>query len=688
MRMSLFTSRSVAGRLALRSIVLLSIVFVAISILISSIVERNARADIERLVAEKTQSMANAVEASDTMGSQMLMQAFVGLDNYFDDTVVLQQDTGELLNRGMPLNNNFAIVDRFSADAGRVATIFMRKGDDFERISTSVKKQDGERAVGTLLDRHHPAYRAIMDGKPYTGRAVLFGTPYITHYAPLVDDTKKVVGILFAGTDITLFDQTTEKQINDVHFFETGGMYVIDPRTAIEDAIFAVHPQHKGKKVLDVFPDVQPFLAELGAHPATLMTNAPALLAGNKQIHWAVMQTSPMSNWWVVAEVSESEAFQRHWAAMRIIWLCLATAAILLGAGLFVMIRKTVSHPLAELADAVTTVSTGDLTHPVESNRSDEIGILMRAIETMRAQYHKILLQVRETSHSVSVASSEIASGSLDLSARTEQTASSLEETAASMEELTSIVNQSAESSQQANTLAASASSVAQQGGVVVKDVVVTMDSIHESSRKIADIIGVIDGIAFQTNLLALNAAVEAARAGEQGRGFAVVASEVRALAQRSAQAALEIKTLINDSVDKVANGSALVGRAGQIMEEVVHAVHNVSTMLADITNATSEQAQGIAQVNSAVTQLDQMTQQNAALVEESTAAAEGLKAQAAELSAAIAVFKFGDASIATSPTAPSFEHRDTPSLRAAALPRSQSASVKADKQHDDMTVY
>jgi methyl-accepting chemotaxis protein len=302
--------------------------------------------------------------------------------------------------------------------------------------------------------------------------------------------------------------------------------------------------------------------------------------------------------------------------------------------------RRTVSQPLAQLTSAVTTVAQGDLSQTFESSRSDELGRLVREVETMRQRFLGMMRELRSATDSINTASVEIASGNQDLSARTEQAASNLQETAASMEQLTSTVRQSADAARQANQLAASAAEIAVRGGQVVGQVVTTMDEINHSSKKISDIIGVIDGIAFQTNILALNAAVEAARAGEQGRGFAVVAGEVRNLAQRSAQAAKEIKGLIGASVDKVETGSRLVADAGQTMSEIVGSVQRVSDIIGEITAAAGEQSDGIGQVNVAVTQLDQMTQQNAALVEESAAAAESLKDQAKRLTQVVQIFR------------------------------------------------
>jgi len=318
----------------------------------------------------------------------------------------------------------------------------------------------------------------------------------------------------------------------------------------------------------------------------------------------------------------------------------LLLAGLTVGAAMAWGITRSVTRPVGEAAAAASVIAGGDLSQTVHSARGDELGELLRSLGRMQESLRGLVGQVRASSDSIGTASAEIATGNQDLSARTEQCASNLQETAASMEQITGTVNQSADSARQANQLAASAADVAQRGGAVVAQVVATMDEINGSSKKIADIIGVIDGIAFQTNILALNAAVEAARAGEQGRGFAVVASEVRSLAQRSADAAKEIKGLIGTSVDKVATGTRLVADAGQTMDEIVSSVQRVSDIIGEITAAATEQSSGIGQVNTAVSQLDQMTQQNAALVEESAAAAESLRDQAQRLSGVVASFR------------------------------------------------
>jgi methyl-accepting chemotaxis protein len=320
-----------------------------------------------------------------------------------------------------------------------------------------------------------------------------------------------------------------------------------------------------------------------------------------------------------------------------------AAIALLVAVAMSILIIRSITKPLNRALTVAQRVAAGDLTSVVEVDSKDEVGQLMLALREMNTSLARMVGEVRSGTDSIATASKEIAAGNVDLSQRTEEQASSLEETASSMEELTSTVKQNAENAKQANQLAAGASAVAVRGGMVVGQVVTTMSSINDSSKKIVDIISVIDGIAFQTNILALNAAVEAARAGEQGRGFAVVASEVRTLAQRSAAAAKEIKGLISDSVDKVEDGTRLVDEAGKTMDEIVTSVKRVTDIMAEITAASQEQSQGISQVNTAVTQMDEVTQQNAALVEQAAAAAESLQEQAEGLSRAVSVFQITD---------------------------------------------
>ncbi|MGE6211217.1 methyl-accepting chemotaxis protein [Comamonas aquatica] len=357
--------------------------------------------------------------------------------------------------------------------------------------------------------------------------------------------------------------------------------------------------------------------------------------------------------------------------------LAALAVVVVLGLLLAVWLVRQLTAPLARAVALSHAIAAGNLTQDVHDDRKDELGELLRSLSAMTQKLRSVVGEVRNGVDSVSSAASQIAMGNQDLSARTEQTAANLEETAASIEELTATVTQSADTARQANQLASTAVQAAERGGEVVNQVVRSMEQINTSSRKIGDIIGVIDGIAFQTNILALNAAVEAARAGEQGRGFAVVAGEVRSLAQRSAEAAKEIKQLITASVGNVDTGSAQVAQAGESMQEIVASVRRVTDLIGEITASATEQRDGIGQVNQAVSNLDQMTQQNAALVEESSAAATSMNEQAQRLADVVAVFNVGQGAVAAlaRPTVAA------PAVRTAAAPAQRGAQGVASAQ-------
>jgi methyl-accepting chemotaxis protein-1 (serine sensor receptor) len=353
----------------------------------------------------------------------------------------------------------------------------------------------------------------------------------------------------------------------------------------------------------------------------------------------------------------------------RAVTVVMVALAIILTIACWLVLSRMVLRPLREAGGYFDRIAAGDLSQHVEVRSTNEIGVLYGAVKRMQESLTRTVSAVRRGVDEINVGSREISAGNTDLSSRTEQQAASLEETAASMEELASTVKQNAENARQANQLAASASDVAERGGSAVAEVVNTMQEISGSSRKISEIVSVIDGIAFQTNILALNAAVEAARAGEQGKGFAVVAGEVRSLAQRSAQAAKEIKALIEDSVTKVGAGSQQVERAGATMQEIVASVKRVTDIMGEISAASEEQSSGIDQVNRAVSQMDEVTQQNAALVEEAAAAAGSLQEQAQRLAEAVSVFKINEGRVIDVPA----QRLSTPATAAAPMLAAQS---------------
>ncbi len=640
MTASIANNHSVARRVTLMGIALVALVLVLVGVAMSVLTERSTRAQVVASVGDTARSVVQSLDGADAANSEVARGTMKGFHRYFDAVVELDESTGELRSYGGLVNADYGAVDRFANETGGIATVYAKKGDDFVAITTSIKNAQGERQLDVSLERSSAQYQKVIQGEPYVGRTVVGGKPYMGYTVPLKSASGQVAALLFIGNDISIFEEMLEKQVAQTHFFEHGGVYVIDPRQSWAEAVFISHPTARGKKVLEVYPQAQAFLTALGDAPNGFVRDAAQVRSTEAQDPWALVRKTEGSGWWVVAEVPDGEAMASQRQVALAVWVMLAIAVALLAVGLFALLRRGVSQPLQELTQAITQVAQGDLTEGFHTTRRDEIGALVQEVEGMRQRYVQMLQQVRTAVDSITTASAEIATGNQDLSSRTEQTASSLAETAQSMEQLTATVRQSADAARQANQLASSAAEVAARGGQVVSEVVTTMGDINHSSRKIADIIGVIDSIAFQTNILALNAAVEAARAGEQGRGFAVVASEVRSLAGRSAEAAREIKQLISASVEGVESGARLVKNAGATMDEIVESVQRVGAIIGAITAAASEQSDGIGQVNTAVNQLDQMTQQNAALVEQSAAAGQSLSDQAQQLANAVQVFR------------------------------------------------
>jgi methyl-accepting chemotaxis protein len=552
-----------------------------------------------------------------------------------------------LSNGGKPVNLDFSIPDEFTKLTGGSATIFAASGDDFVRVSTSLKNEKGERAVGTVLDRSGAAYAKMREGQPFSGLLTLFGKQYMTQYDPIKDASGKVIGILFVGVDITKEITALKDKIKSLKVGATGYYFVLNSAPGKTLGNLVVHPTKQDSNIIDSKDaSGHPYIREI-LEKKTGTIVYPWQNAELGDTHPRDKQASyvPFAPWnWVIVGGSYVDEITAESTQLRNRYIVFGLVALLVFAVLlFLLVRSIVTRPLTRARDSAMLIADGDLTVSMDAGQQDEIGRLAAAMNGISRKLSMVVGDVRDGAEQIAIASQEIASGNQDLCSRTEDQAANLAATASSMEELTITVRQNADNARQANQMALSASEVAQQGGAMVAKVVDTMASINQSSRKIVDIISVIDGIAFQTNILALNAAVEAARAGEQGRGFAVVASEVRNLAQRSAAAAKEIKQLIGASVDQVDAGSKLVAGAGATMDEVLASVSRVTDIMAEISAASIEQTGGIEHVNKSIGKMDEVTQQNAALVEQASAAAEALQEQAAELAQSVRQFKLDE---------------------------------------------
>ncbi|MTV39825.1 methyl-accepting chemotaxis protein [Duganella radicis] len=630
--------------------VILAILLTLINLSTSSMLKERAKAN----VANTLNGISNTVEVFNTAMmneassfARLFASQFSGGQFTLDPAATVDiggKPTPSLKFAGKTLNMDFGIPDKFTTETGVIVTIFAASGDEFVRVTTSLKKENGERAVGTQLDHAHPSYPLLRAGSNYIGLATLFGKQFITQYDPIKDDSGKVIGVLFIGLDISRNMAMLKEKIKAIKIGETGYVYVLNAAAGKTQGNALVHPSQEGNSLLDSkSSDGVPFVKEMLEAKSGSMTYDWADKAGETPRE-KMVDFHTFKPWnWLIAGGTYTEEITQEAGQLRNRYALLGLIALVLFAGvLFLLVRSVVSRPLARATEAADRIAKGDLDVHLQIDNKDEIGLVLRSLNNISDNLSGVVGQVRAGAEQITTASSEIAQGNLDLSGRTEEQASSLEETAASMEELSTAVTQNAENASQANQMALAASGIAAKGGEVVAQVVDTMGSITASSRKIADIISVIDGIAFQTNILALNAAVEAARAGEQGRGFAVVASEVRSLAQRSATAAKEIKELIDDSVSKVEVGSKQVEQAGTTMQEVVESVRRVTDIMAEISHASEEQRAGIGQVHEAITQMDQVTQQNAALVEQAAAAAQALQDQAHELEDVVRIFKLG----------------------------------------------
>jgi methyl-accepting chemotaxis protein len=680
-------SLSIGFKLTATAVVSICVVLITAMAVVSTVIWRDFTQVAEDEVRQTAAQITSTVASFDENAREVAQKDFAIfkrlMAGYFQLTEGVN-DEGKpepvLIFNGIPINGQFDIVDRYTQESGgAVATVFARTGDDYLRVTTSLKNATGGRAFRTLLDRNHPAYSLMEAGQTFVGRATLFGREYMTVYEP-IREGNRTIGILFIGSDISPLLNKLYRIMASQKVAESGAIYGVDLRAGANRGNLLGAPEGTPR------PNIEDGEGKAWFEAVNAITELTELdqqwspiypTAAPTQRHVAVDRYAP----WNLAVVVEAPAHEMMGAArdaMIWLWSGVVLSLVLLVLVLTLATRRLVGRPVSQLSDALGKLAQGDLTQPIRSGSSDEIGRLSADMEVFRERLLQSLGTVRESADAVASASSEIAQGNQDLSGRTENQASALEQTAASMEELGSTVRHNADNASAANQLASQASTVAEQGGMAVAEVVDTMKGINQSSQKIADIIGVIDGIAFQTNILALNAAVEAARAGEQGRGFAVVAGEVRTLAQRSAAAAKEIKDLIQSSVQQVAQGTEQVDRAGSTMQEVVGSIKRVADIVAEITAASREQSEGVGQVGEAVSQLDQATQQNAALVEEMSAASASLSQQAEQLVAAVSRFNLGGHSVARAAPPPRAAARAPAPVPPRAAPKALAARSPA----------
>ena len=648
-----FNEWTIGSRLTLILVTIIGAILIAFTALIDYNIKQQAERQSISDTTSKTKMVVDMLDIVDTNLRKRLADSAAMVKDNFAAGLALDASraidinglsTPVLISNNQDINGNFALIDKISTQSGVVATIFVRSGDDFIRISTSLKKENGERAVGTKLDHTNPAYQQIMDGKSYLGFAELFHIKYMTQYDPIKDGSGKVIGIFFTGLNFNEAFAPIKAKIRDMKLGESGYFYALDAVEGKTQGNLLIHPSKEGSNIIDSKDkDGHEFIKDIiQKKEGTLRYPWINQELGETEAREKLVAFYPMKNWnWIVVGGIYADEYTKESSRQILIYQLASLILIaVLGTILYQMMRTHVSAPLQSVIQAARNLANGDLRTTLVVDRADEIGQLMTSINGIGQGLTEMVNQVRESTELIVGSSEEISQGNLNLSERTESQASSLEQTAASMNQLTTTVKQNSDSAKQADSLVASASVIASKGGQAMDQVIETMSSIKDSSKKIVDIISVIDGIAFQTNILALNAAVEAARAGEQGRGFAVVATEVRNLAQRSASAAKEISALINDSVTKVESGNFLAEQTGMTMSEILESINQVTEIMSEINRASQEQRDGIEQVNHAVTAMDDMTQQNAALVEEAAATTESMHEQANQLMKAVSVFK------------------------------------------------
>lgn len=605
-------------------------------------------------MATTSLSIVNSLDSFDkTVGQQINRFSDIFLGTFEGEFTVDVENKTQVVDKLLPslkngneiIDMNFKAVDEFTKKTGVNATIFVFDNQEFVRVSTSLKNDKGERVIGTNLSHASPAYNALINGQNYNGVTQLFGKDYTTSYRVLKDKNNHIIAAIFVGLDVSSEMIALKESIKKIKIADTGYVFIVDSNKKSDKyGNVILDPVAEGKNVLEATtPDNRYFIKEM----LTKENGEIQYPWINKELNETEVknkvvtyQTYKKWNWLIASGAYDNELTGQIGKLYDRFTMIGIAVLICLNIALYYLLKYMITKPLLQVKQFANTLSSGDLTVEIKTTREDEIGQLFQAMNSISQDLSQVVNKVRMSTEQISTASSEISSGNNDLSYRTEEQAISLEKTATSMDQLTAIIQNNAQQVIEVSSLVTNSAQLALTGGQSMKEVVSTMNDINQSSKKIVDIITVIEGIAFQTNILALNATIEAARAGEQGRGFAVVAGEVRNLAHRSSVAANEIKELIHTSVKNINKGNDFVLQTENNITQIVTSVNNVDIIMKEIAIANKEQTLGVEQINNAISEMDGVTQQNAALVEEAAAATNSMNELAVELTKTVEVFK------------------------------------------------
>ncbi|MDZ7277141.1 Cache 3/Cache 2 fusion domain-containing protein [Pantoea eucrina] len=633
-----------AMSLGIKLSVLTSLSVAIVLFILTLTLSHNAASQLEKLATDDMQNqvlginematMFNATLSEEVSNYTKLFQSF--LPKRFSRDESARTQVGDLstptLRAGLKtLNLDQIAVDDFLDRTGAVSTIFVRDGDDYIRIATSLKKEDGSRAIGTRLDRSSPAWRSVNSGEIYRGLSTLFGHRYITQYQPVKDESGAVIAILFVGVQIDSQYALMREKVLARHLSDSGSFFVLNGAPGKTQGQYLFHRENEGK-----LPHWD------SAVQQQLLSEAKGLLmmeldGETKMLAW---QQLPGWNWIIAGEVSRASLLAPITHSRNLFMAIGLGLVVLFALGFILYSRRAITRPLQQVIHLAEQYAAGNLQAHLDSSRHDEIGQLVAAINGIGDGLEKVVSQVRRAASDISHGTDTLAASSASISEQIGRQASSVEETSASMEQFGATVAQTAANVRQAMALVSEAAKKVSHGGSTVTRSVETMADIREASQSISDITHVIESIAFQTNILALNAAVEAARAGEHGKGFAVVAAEVRALAQRSANAAKEIDGLIARSIDKVAAGHTLSEQTRDAMQHIVSEIEQVKTLMGEINIAAQEQAAGIGQVNLAMNHISHATHQSSDMITQSEATAQNLSQQGHHLTHLVSIFQ------------------------------------------------